>query len=327
MGVTSATRAAAAATSAASVLRARARSAARKTDSCGARRRRSHSAARVRHQPRPRAPADCRNRGRSSTRRRHRGPERGRRGMPDACAARDRRCRRPAPARRTPRAGARRSTTPASRAGARRACAASVPTRRRGLPRSAHPRRPASAPRPASWFRVCRPPAGSVRRLARDGPAPRRGLPARRADPYVAVPRGNGGRIAAVPLVPQGVAAARAFLDAEAFGPWPRSSVNRALAAAARRAGRPVFTTYQIRHSFAAGLRRAGTDVADIQDLYGHSRPETTMIYAPPELAKHHAALERLRENDESGAPSPVRGPVFWLARSAGRARRDSVTY
>ena len=129
--------------------------------------------------------------------------------------------------------------------------------------------------------------------------------------PYVAVPHGKGGRIAAVPLVPEGVAAARAFLDAEAFGPWPRSSVNRALAAAARRAGRPAFTTYQIRHSFAAGLRRAGTDVADIQDLYGHTRPETTMIYAPPELAKHRAALERLRENDESGAPSPVRSPVL----------------
>ncbi len=128
--------------------------------------------------------------------------------------------------------------------------------------------------------------------------------------PYVAVPRGKGGRIAAVPLVPEGVAAARAFLDAEAFGPWPRSSVNRALAAAARRARRPVFTTYRIRHSFAAGLRRAGTDVADIQDLYGHTRPETTMIYAPPELAKHLAALERLRR-DAEGGPEPAGQPVL----------------
>ncbi len=129
--------------------------------------------------------------------------------------------------------------------------------------------------------------------------------------PYVAVPRGKGGRIAAVPLVPEGVAAARAFLDAEAFGPWPRSSVNRTLARAARKAGRPVFTTYQIRHSFAAGLRRAGTDVADIQDLYGHTRPETTMIYAPPELAKHLAALERLRRDDAAGGPEPAGQPVL----------------
>ena len=143
--------------------------------------------------------------------------------------------------------------------------------------------------------------------------------------PYVAVPRGKGGRIAAVPLVPEGAAAARAFLDAGAFGPWPRSSVNRALARAARRAGRPVFTTYQIRHSFAAGLRRAGTDVADvadIHDLYGHTLPETTMIYAPPELEKHRAALERLRQTDRNGAPDPAGRPVLAAAdgwRSSAR--------
>ena len=124
--------------------------------------------------------------------------------------------------------------------------------------------------------------------------------------PYVAVPRGKGGRIAAVPLVPEGIAAVRAFLDARAFGPWSRGSANKALRAAARRAGRPPFTVYQIRHSFAAGLRRTGTDVADIQDLYGHTRPETTMIYAPPELAKHRAAMERLRQNDAISSPAPV---------------------
>ena len=116
--------------------------------------------------------------------------------------------------------------------------------------------------------------------------------------PYVAVPRGKGGRMAAVPLVPEGIAAARAFLHVRAFGTWSRGSANKALRAAARRAGRAPFTVYQIRHSFAAGLRRTGADVADIQDLYGHTNPQTTMIYAPPELAKHRAAVERLRHND-----------------------------
>lgn len=123
--------------------------------------------------------------------------------------------------------------------------------------------------------------------------------------PYVAVPRGKGGRSAAVPLVPEGISAARAFLDAQAFGPWSRGSANKALRAAARRAGRSPFTVYQIRHSFAAGLRRAGADVADIQDLYGHTSPETTMIYAPPELAKHRAAIDRLRQNDAATSPTP----------------------
>ena len=120
--------------------------------------------------------------------------------------------------------------------------------------------------------------------------------------PYVAVPRGKGGRIAAVPLVPEGIAAAGAFLAARAFGPWSRGSANKALRAAARRACQPPFTVYQIRHSFAAGLRRAGTDVADIQDLYGHTNPQTTKIYAPPELAKHRAAVERLRLNDANSS-------------------------
>ena len=120
--------------------------------------------------------------------------------------------------------------------------------------------------------------------------------------PYVAVPRGKGGRIAAVPLVPEGIAAAAAFLAARAFGPWSRGSANKALRAAARRASQPPFTVYQIRHSFAAGLRRAGTDVADIQDLYGHTNPQTTKIYAPPELAKHQAAVERLRLNDANSS-------------------------
>ena len=72
-----------------------------------------------------------------------------------------------------------------------------------------------------------------------------------------------------------------------------------------------MFTTYQIRHSFAAGLRRAGTDVADIQDLYGHTRPETTMIYAPLELAKHFATLERPRLTDGNSAAEPAGRPVL----------------
>ena len=55
-----------------------------------------------------------------------------------------------------------------------------------------------------------------------------------------------------------------------------------------------------------AGLRRAGTDVADFQDLDGHTPPETTMIYAPPELAKHFEALERLRWTDGNGATEPA---------------------
>ena len=140
------------------------------------------------------------------------------------------------------------------------------------------------------------------------------------AIPFVAVPRGKGGRLAAVPLVDEAVQAARDFIARDAFGPWSCPSANKALATAARKANREPFTVYQIRHSFSAALRRTGADVADIQDLYGHTDPEITQIYAPPTLAKHLSAIERLRDDAEplppqlSGARRLVR-----LAVVAGR--------
>ena len=141
--------------------------------------------------------------------------------------------------------------------------------------------------------------------------------------PFVAVPRGKGGRLAAVPLVGEGLDAAREFMAIRAYGQWSCPSANRALARAARSAGRPPFTVYQIRHSFATGLRRTGSDVADIQDMYGHTDPETTMIYAPPQLQKHAAAIERLQRADR--APAPVAPPIR-LAETAGRESRTPVS-
>ena len=55
---------------------------------------------------------------------------------------------------------------------------------------------------------------------------------------------------------------------------------------------------------------RCASDVADIQDLYGHTRPETTMICAPPELEKHRAALERTRRDDGARTPFPAGRPA-----------------
>lgn len=113
--------------------------------------------------------------------------------------------------------------------------------------------------------------------------------------PYVTVPRGKRGRLAAVPLVDEAVTAARAFIDGDAFGAWSTPSANKAIRTAARKANLEPFTVYQIRHSFATWLRHAGADLADIQDLYGHTDPTTTRIYAAPTLAKQRDAIRRLR--------------------------------
>ena len=113
--------------------------------------------------------------------------------------------------------------------------------------------------------------------------------------PYVSVPRGKGGRLAAIPLVDDALAAVHDFIAADAFGPWSTQSANKAIQSAARRARRGPFTVYQIRHSFATWLRHAGADLADIQDLYGHTNVATTRIYAAPALAKQREAIQRLR--------------------------------
>ena len=142
--------------------------------------------------------------------------------------------------------------------------------------------------------------------------------------PFVVVPRGKGGRLAAIPLVGEGLEAAQEFMSIRAYGRWSCPSANKALARAARKAGRPGFTVYQIRHSFATGLRRTGSDLADIQDLYGHTDPETTMIYAPPQLQKHAAAIARMECADRAPAPVPQ---AIRLAEPAGSVRESSVSY
>ncbi len=156
------------------------------------------------------------------------------------------------------------------------------------------------------------------------------------AMPYIAVPRGKGGTLAPIPLVDDGLIAARAFVAADAFGPWSCASANTALILAARRAnaaraaaGRSArvtpFTVYTLRHTFAAALRRTGADVADIQDLYGHMDPDVTRIYAPPALAKHLAAIERLRAAD-AGAGAPTFRPPGDGKRLAVPAGSTSVS-
>ena len=120
--------------------------------------------------------------------------------------------------------------------------------------------------------------------------------------PNVIVGQGKGGKAAAVPLLKDGITAARDYIAADAFGKWSTTSANKALASAADAAGQKAFTTYQIRHSFAMGLRQSGADIADIQDLYGHTNPQTTQIYAQKDLKKHQRTIRQLHAADGRAA-------------------------
>ena len=70
------------------------------------------------------------------------------------------------------------------------------------------------------------------------------------------------------------------FVEGPDGGPYSSSSVRNMLRKSCKRAGiHKEVTPHTLRHSFATHLLEQGVDVRYIQELLGHSRPETTMIY------------------------------------------------
>lgn len=57
-----------------------------------------------------------------------------------------------------------------------------------------------------------------------------------------------------------------------------------------------VGNPFKLRHPYATLLRRAGADIADIQELLGHKSPKTTQRYAMVVPEKLVAATQRAEE-------------------------------
>lgn len=116
----------------------------------------------------------------------------------------------------------------------------------------------------------------------------------------ITIGRGKRGRVIRVPLLSEAaVQAAQDFVAWKAFGAWSCPSANKALAIACKAAGVPVFNLYVIRHSVASHLR-AQADLADVQDVLGHTDQKTTAIYAPPVSAKQVAMFRTLEVSKAS---------------------------
>lgn len=115
--------------------------------------------------------------------------------------------------------------------------------------------------------------------------------------PMVEVPSGKGGKTHWKPLTTDGVAAFRLFLRVGAPGPFSTSSFYKSWMLACKAAEVAPFNPYKLRHSYATLLRRAGADIADIQELLGHKSPKTTQRYAmvvPEELVAATLRVEKV---------------------------------
>jgi len=103
----------------------------------------------------------------------------------------------------------------------------------------------------------------------------------------------KGGRAISLPLDAAMVRAWRAFIAADAWGPYDSRSFAKTL----RRHGWPDgVRPYQLRHTLAIDLILGGADLVDVQAALGHRQIATTQTYyAPLLLARQRRALRLKR--------------------------------
>lgn len=97
-----------------------------------------------------------------------------------------------------------------------------------------------------------------------------------------------------VTLNDHGVKAWQAFIAADAWGEFDRTALRTAFLRATKKAGLGRIRLYDLRHSQATALLKAGADLADVQQFLGHTSPRMTRRYAPFQSAKLARATERL---------------------------------
>lgn len=151
--------------------------------------------------------------------------------------------------------------------------------------------------------------------------------------PLVAVNTpGKGGKPHWKPLTERGVEAFQLFIEKNAFGPFSQSSIHKSWKLACMDADVPFFNPYRLRHTWATTLRAGGLDLADVQELIGHTSARTTERYAmvaTPKIMGAVGALDRAYTKARSNVDKQRavnQGRAVATTQSARPARRRDVS-
>jgi integrase len=138
--------------------------------------------------------------------------------------------------------------------------------------------------------------------------------------PLVVIPAGKGGRVILQPLTMDGILALRLFERVGAEGPFSTSSFYKSWHLTCEQAGVPKFKPYSLRHTFGS-LARRYADLADVQELMGHTSSKTTARYAEVVPEKLVATTQAMQQAWEQ-----ARGRVAWASRQVAENTRASGT-
>lgn len=115
--------------------------------------------------------------------------------------------------------------------------------------------------------------------------------------------KGRGSRPSLRPLLPEAVAALKAFDRLGCYGRFSRDAMRESFTRACRKLGLTGLRPYDMRHSFATALYKGTTDLQATQMLMGHADPRTTLRYALSAVpVALRAAIERVRRTPGSYA-------------------------
>ena len=109
--------------------------------------------------------------------------------------------------------------------------------------------------------------------------------------------KGAGAEGAILPLTPRGVEAFKAFIAAEAWGPFSTDSMRASFLRACAHLGLVGVRPYDLRHSFGTAAYQATGDIAAVANLLTHADVRTTKRYTlGAEFARMKAATQALGE-------------------------------